>query len=222
MRRIVLVVPGLFDSLGESVLRSLPTQFARLVSRSQVLRIAEPPKVESPEAFVLGMPPGAGQLRQGPLTISALGADPPDRSTHFHVSVGALVEGQVIVPSSGPTPDELKVIVEAGKRLNTKLLTFVAGSGLDHGLVWEKEGDLATTPPPTSYAESRPEGDGESLLRRFIEDSINLLSEQEFNIRRIDAGVAPLNILWPWGHGVRRPVPNLALRRGGPAMVLSN
>ena len=67
-----------------------------------------------------------------------------------------------------------------------------------------------------------PEGDNEPALRRFIDDSINLLSELEFNAERLDKGLLPVNLLWPWGQGIRTDVPNLALMRGAPATVLSD
>lgn len=59
------------------------------------------------------------------------------------------------------------------------------------------------------------------MLRRFIDDSINLLGEQEFNLRRIDEGLAPVNLIWPWGQGFPPVIPNLALQRGTPCHVLS-
>ena len=66
-----------------------------------------------------------------------------------------------------------------------------------------------------------PEGEGEPILRRYIDDSINLLSELEFNRRRVGEGLPPFNVLWPWGQGFRTPVPNLALRYGHPVYVES-
>jgi len=58
-------------------------------------------------------------------------------------------------------------------------------------------------------------------LRRFIDDSVNILMDASFNRIRVEEGRAPLLVLWPWGQGLRYPLPNLAIRRGGPAMVQS-
>ncbi len=222
MSRIVVVMPGLLALDGESVMRTVPPNFARLVDQSEVVRLTTPPEAEMPEAFILGMPPGIDQLRPGPLAVSAFGADPPDRSTHFLLSIGSMSGDVISAAPPPPTAKELERIVAIATKLNMRLVTFVQGAGLDHALVWEKEGDLGTHSLPASYSNDRPEGDGESMLRRYIDDSVNLLRDEEFNMIRIDTGVAPLNVLWPWGHGIRYKLPNLALRRGAPAKVLSN
>ncbi len=223
MRRLVIIVPEL---LGEpSVLRqSLPT-LARVTELGELFKLSPLPDVETPEALYLGLSPGEGQLRQGPLTVAALGADPPDRSTHFHISLMSCDDSVAHAPKVQITADEQREIMQLAKKLNTNLLTIVEGEGLDHGLVWESLGDLGTT--ATSQVDGKtirgylPEGDGEVILRRFIDDSVNLLSEIELNVQRRGDDLPLLNLLWPWGHGVRLPLPNLALRRGAPAMVFS-
>jgi len=188
-------------------------------------KVSPLPQIETPEALYLGLRPDEAQLRQGPLTVAALGADPPPRSTHFHLSVLSHTDGKLTNSDLGIPAAQAQIIEENAKRLNTKLLTFVKGSAKDHALVWEGLGDLGMH-NPTAFADEPmkdrlPEGDAESMLRRYIDDSINLLSEMEFNERRIDEGLPPFNVLWPWGDGVRTDVPNLAIRRGAPATVES-
>jgi len=225
VRRLVVVVPELL-SLDEPVLdRGLPS-ISLLAERSILYRLAQLEPVETPEARLLGLRPSEAELRQGPLTISALGADPPPRSLHFHLSLASLYEDVIRQPEPGPGEEEVRTIVEVATKLNTRLLTLVAGSGVDHGLVWEALGDLETDPISSVVGcpihEHLPRGDGEPMLRQYIDDSVNLLGELDLNRRRIDEGQMPLNLLWPWGHGERGPIPNLALRRGGPATVISS
>ena len=224
MRRLVVFVPGLVSSPElDSVLRQKLPNLEQLAEDGELFRLAIPPTVETPEAFLLGLGPREGQLRQGPLTISALNADPPDDSTQFHLTLASLSDDTVSACTLEPSEDELKSVFGLAERLNIRLLTVVKGELLDHGLVWENRGDLGTTALVDSvpFRESLPEGDGENLLRRFIDDSVNLLHEQDFNLRRIDQGLPPYNILWPWGHGHRTAVPNLFLRRGRQALVVS-
>ncbi|HWA84434.1 MAG TPA: hypothetical protein VG820_13415 [Fimbriimonadaceae bacterium] len=224
MRRIIVIVPEL---LGEpSVLGQKLPGLERIAELGSLFRLQPLPTVETPEALYLGLKPGEGQLRQGPLTIAALGADPPERSTHFHLSLLSFDDGLARVPKQAEaTDEEMSLLMKEAEKLNTKLLTIVTGSGLDHGLVWEDLGEQHTMAP--SECDGRPvkaclpEGDGETQLRRLIDDSINLLSDLEINQRRIDEELPPLNLLWPWGQGTRCPVPNLALRRGEPALVVS-
>lgn len=223
MRKVTIVIP---EWLGDSVLRqNLPT-LATLAEKGDLAKIAPPPRVETPEALLLGIDPDKVRLEQGPLTIAALGADPPERSTHFHLSLMSLTDGVVVRHKTVLPPEQVDLVMARLSRLNTPSLTVVIGEDADHGLVWEGLGDLGTTSAVEADGQPLkghlPEGDNEVALRRFIDDSVNLLDELEFNEQRIDEGLPPINLAWPWGQGVRRPVPNLALLRGEPAMVFSD
>lgn len=224
MRRIAIVLP---DLLGEpSFVRQKLPALERIAEHGTLMKLGPMPEVSTREALYLGMGPDQGQLAQGPLTVSALGADPPPRSTHFHLSLMSYEDGIARRIRLAVPPDELRLALELAQKLNTKQLTLVPGAGVDHGLVWENLGDLKTYSDleveGNSTREHLPQGDAEVILRRYIDDSINLLSELEFNERRRDEELPPLNLLWPWGEGIRLPVPNLALRRGDPALVLSS
>lgn len=182
------------------------------------------------EAAWLGIDPRSVRMAQGPLTLAALGADPPERSVHFHLSLLAFDEGLAEEVRNEIPEDQLRIVLDAARRLDTKKITLVAGEGADHGLVWEGGSiEMSTwrpTGPPRPPAGfliggHLPEGDGEGILRRYIDDSINLLSELAVNDQRIEEGLQPLNLLWPWGQGFREPVPNLLLQRGERAWVES-
>lgn len=227
MRRLVLILPDLLvEGEDPSPLRQNLPALTRMAEEGSVLKITQPPVAETPEAFWLGMGPNEGQMRQGPLTVSALGADPPERSIHFHLSLMSFLDGIAHeVPGKIPD-DDLATILDLAPHLNTKTLTLVSGIQADHGLVWEDLGELFTLPARDldgkPIAGSLPNGDGDVRLRRYIDDSINLLTEQEFNVIRFEAGLPMLNLLWPWGNGTREPVPNLLLKRGERAVVLSS
>lgn len=224
MRRTVLIVPEL---LGEpSFLRQKLTSLEQIAELGSLFKLAPLPELETPEALLLGLSPEEGQLRQGPLTVAALKADPPERSTHFHLNLMSFDDGVARQIPFEVSSTELRQVLDLAKKLNTKSLTLVEGEGVDHALVWESLGHLRTSQAAAVDGQAiqghMPDGDGDRLLRQYIDDSINLLSEIELNQRRMDEELPPLNLLWPWGEGVRHRVPNLALRRGEPAMVLSN
>jgi len=226
MRRTVLILPGLLSGPdGESFLRKGFPSLSTLCERGSLSKVAEIPGTETPEAMLLGMSQNLVRLNQGPLTVSALGFDPPEKSTHFHLSLMAFQDGVAARPTLMAKPEEVELILNAAKRLDTKVLTVLKGEGFDHALVWEALGDMGTASVTEVdgklLRENLPQGDGESILRRFIDDSINLLSDLELNERRLDEGLPPFNLLWPWGQGIRTSVPNLALRRGEPATVES-
>ncbi|HEY0866122.1 MAG TPA: hypothetical protein VGE01_02015, partial [Fimbriimonas sp.] len=222
MRRVLIVLPNLLGQPGEATpLQGALPNLEILAEAGTVTKIAPLPDVETPEALYLGMAPDQGQLRQGPLTVAALGQDPPDRSTHFHLSLASLHDGILSFPQIGAHPAAL---VRMLPRLNTRTLTLLPGIRTDHALVWEGLGDLSTVSPPRAggrpIRDCLPEGDNEPALRRLIDDSVNLLAESDENRIREEEGLPPLNILWPWGHGTCVPVPNLWLERGERALVM--
>jgi len=226
MRRTVLIVPGLLSGTGsDSFLRQKLPALSALAELGDIRRVTPVPESVTPEAMFLGLGPNSVGLQQGPLTVSALGFDPPERSTHFHLSLMSYADGIASTPSALPTSDEVDLLLKESKRLDTKLLTVLKGEVFDHALVWESLGDLETTHPSGLLGQNigklLPNGDGDVGLRRLIDDSINLLSSLDLNERRFDQGLPPFNLLWPWGQGIRTPVPNLALRRGEPAAVES-
>ncbi|MCB8932837.1 MAG: hypothetical protein H6534_05285 [Chthonomonadaceae bacterium] len=201
------------------MLRNPGPALGELGARSEVFALAEPIPSETPEAAWFGMDPSTVALRPGPLAVAAFGVDPPERSVQFQVDVMALKDGVLAVPDAGPGSAALDRIHQLAARLETSKLRWVQGDGLRHGLVWENGSIEMETRSPESCAgkewhDSLPVGDGEPLLRRFVDDSVNLLAEEEFNLRRVDEGLLPLNVLWPWGQGFREPVPNLWLERG--------
>lgn len=227
MRRTVIVIPNLLGATPDDspLIQKLDT-LRTMCELGEFSRLTPLPPVQTPEAVWLGMKPEEGQMRQGPLTVSALGFDPPERSTHFHISLLGAVDGIIQQPPPKIQDEDLQIILEQVKRLNSKSLTFLAGENTDHALVWENVGDMSTRQPEEVVGKptkgNLPEGDGERELRRFIDDSVNLLTGLELNERRLDEGVPPLNLLWPWGQGMRKPVPNLLLKTGERARVESN
>jgi hypothetical protein len=180
-----------------------------------------------PESAFLGLKPGELECAEGPLILSALRVDPPERSVQFHLSLASLSdEGKVSALNPPPSAGDVRTVMQAASRLNTEKLTIVAGDGVVHGLVWEPGSlDMHTHSIDTvvggEIAQKLPEGDGEKQFRRFIEDSVDLLSTLELNRRRTDEGFPPLNLLWPWGQGMRPIAPNLAIKRGTAATFVS-
>ncbi len=225
--RLIVVAPHLVAGEGrEQFLSPLPVAMRRMAESSPVFRLAPMGRQTTPEAAFLGIPPDVVKLAPGPLTVAALRQDPPSDSVQFHVSLMSLDEGAAARSLSTISPQDLASILAEAKRLDTSRLTFLAGEGADHALVWES-GSLDIGVVTAADLEGRflheclPEGDGELLLRRFIDDSVNLLDNLEVNRRREGEGLPKLNLLWPWGQGFRTAVPNLALRRGEVATVHS-
>lgn len=213
MSRAVLALPGLLDvPEGEPFLPRNAT-LESLAAHGRVQRTAAPRSLGE----WLGLEPEEADLAFGPLVVAALGADPPERSTSFALEVLGL-EGDDLQPPPSLTRAEHGEIVAAARKLDTRRLTLVANDASPHGLVWEDWGEFEALSPSDAvgkpFAESMPKGDGERDLRRYIEDSANLLAELELNRRRQGEGLPVAGVLWPFAPGMRRLVPNLALRYG--------
>lgn len=227
MRRIVILLNGLLaESYDESAFSQDLTHWSILSGLGSVFRLHPLPPSETPEGFFLGYGPNEAEMADGPLTVSALGAEPPDDSIQLHLSLASFDGTRFISPVEEPDAELASSIARSLSRLNTRKLTLLPGTGLDHGLVWERRAELGTFPPSEAtrglLRQYLPAGDGEVELRRLIDDSINLLSELELNRRRVDEGLSPFNLLWPWGQGYSKKVPNLGLRYGERVQVESS
>jgi 2,3-bisphosphoglycerate-independent phosphoglycerate mutase len=221
MAQIILHLPHWLATDGPSVLDRPGPAWQSLVGRGEIMRLR--PTQGMREAAWLGLDPERTSASEGVLTVAALGADPPPRSVHFAVNALVLDEGQLRLPATVLTDEERRELIACAQRLNTSRVTFVAGIH-QHGLVWEDGSSDMFVPPPnavTSYRDSLPQGDGEPMLRRWIDDAINLLRETEFNRVRAEEGIETIEVLWPWGQGFREALPSLALRFGAPVQVVS-
>ncbi len=197
-----------------------------------VVKLAPLASSATPEAAFLALNPEDAQVAHGPLTVSALGHLPPERSVHFHLTLCSVDESGVLRPVSDlqervpPSRSELDAVFDAIARLKTPTLTPLRGEETDHALVWEGGSvDMDTSSPDEAFGHDvfsvLPRGEGEEMLRRFVDDSVNLLNTLEANHVRREEGLPPLNCLWPWGQGLRPDLPNLPLRRGDVLHVVS-
>lgn len=221
----VWIWPGLLGSPDDTpwTRTDLPVLIAAW-QRASIERLIVP-RSGLTEASWLGVEPNRIHLEEGPLMAAAFRTEPSPKAVLFRVDIGSLDDHEVIhVPEPSPTAAELKAISEALPRLATRRLTPLPGQGAIHLLVWEDGSlDLQTCPWPEAVGKRLrdvlPEGDGESQLRRFIDDSVNLLDELEINHVRREEGQRLLNLFWPWGQGRQEPTPNAARERGRPVAI---
>lgn len=223
MRRIVFVIPDLFGGPeDDSVVRQGPEGVPGLLELRERGRLSVLSPMNSGsllEAAWLGLNDETYNVGAGPLTVAALKVDPPERAVSMHLNLASVVEDELQEPTYVPEITELQPLLREAARLQTNDLYLAFGERVDHGLIWlEGSLDMGLTPPDIAFGHPvrhhLPEGDGEKKLRRFIDDSINLLTDHELNRRRSDEGLPPINVLWPWGAGFTPRLPNLALERG--------
>lgn len=223
LKRRLIYVPFLLADQGEeSVLSERTPTLAE--GQIQVVRTS----IDSQsELALLGVNPALYPLAAGPLIIAALGKEPPRRSVQFHLASAGIDATGILRQPALPSESEARIMAEQLPKLSTKTLTVVPGSGLDSGLVWESGSlELGCTPIESAfgrpYQDVLPEGDGERILRRLIDDSVNLFLEMDFNKERLDKGLVPINICWPWGAGFPVSLPNFQIRYGAPVSVIGS
>lgn len=226
VRDLIFVLPGLFgDAEAEPVSTFGSGLWSAFAEGCEIVRLRPLPDDVTREWISLGVNPAGKSIADGPLMIASMRLEPPQRSVHFRLSLASLDEFVTAKPPP-PTPEEATTLAAAVSRLETRSLTPAWRQGLDHGLVW-LNGSLELLTWPICELDGQPiagrlpEGDGERILRRLIDDSIDLLSGLECNRIRQEEGILPLNLLWPWGFGFRPDIPNLALRRGVPIRLVS-
>ena len=125
---MLIILDGILGSPESDSLIRRVEGFQRLGEVSSLTRLSIP-ECETIEAMLLGLAPEEGQLRQGPLTVSALGWDPPERSLHFHLSLLSLQDA-ILAPKQQLTPEEFAVIKSKLDVLKTKKLTTLVGYDL--------------------------------------------------------------------------------------------
>lgn len=172
----------------------------------------------------LGLNPRAHPVEVGPLLVACHRAGPPPRSVHLALTPLSLSAEGKLERAPALEPQEWDEIRAAAQWLATKDMTVLAEPD---ALVWERGSlDMGMIPAPDAigmdYLAARPEGDGERLFRRLIDDSANLLSELDCNRRRMDEGKPTVDLWWPWGPGFEPRWPDLPLRHGAPIRLFSS
>lgn len=227
-KRLICLLPGLLsDSEQNSVLRNAPPSLIRLAEEGMVFQLSES-ELSRNSLEWFGLNSEKYFVPYGSAVIADLGAYPPERSVRMAVQILSLDESEKLSQITGKVNlEEKKEIEKIFMKLDSRKLVSVLGMQFEHGLVWENGSlELKMVDPyeaiGKSWNEVLPVGEKDSLIRQWIEDSIDLLFRSEMNKRRFGEGLAPLSVFWPYGHGLQPELPNLALKRGEPVTLHSD
>lgn len=162
---------------------------------------------------LMGLDPRQYKTGRGPLEAAALGLKLEARDVAFRCSLISTDGERILDHSSGNiSDDQARPLMELiAAKLGTSRIHFFPGVGYRHVMVWQDGPvDLHCDQPHDHVGEPfrllLPQGDGAETLRRLIDDSVNLLHDHPINRERLDQGLMPANMIWPWGQN--RP-PNL-------------
>jgi len=106
--------------------------------------------------------------------------------------------------------EEAGELIEAvGRELGSGDIRFYPGVSYRHLMVWAGGSSDAECVPPhdilgREIRDYLPSGPGADLLRRLMEESVDILESHTVNKKRVAAGKNPANSIWFWGQG-RKP-----------------
>ena len=239
MKYILLVPDGAADEPLSELDGKTPLEVARtpylddlarngLVGTLEVTPPDMYPGSDAANMALLGYDPTRYYTGRGPIEAAAMGLPMEARDVAFRCSL-ITTDGETLLDYSAGhiTTDEARPLIElANSKLGTRALTLFPGVSYRHILRWhDGPTDVQTHPPHenmgTLLSAIYPSGDGESRLRGFIEDSLNLLDDLPFNKQRRNQGKPPANTLWPWSPGRVPQLPSFLSVRGVTGAVIS-
>jgi 2,3-bisphosphoglycerate-independent phosphoglycerate mutase len=239
MKYVLLVPDGAADEPMADLDGRTPLEVARtpylddladrgLVGAVQVTPPDMYPGSDAANMALLGYDPTRYYTGRGPIEAAAMDIPMDAKDVAFRCSLIS-TDGETLLDYSAGhiTTEEARPLIElANRKLGTRAITLFPGVSYRHILRWhDGPVEVRTCPPHENMgrplADIWPQGDGDTQLRAFIEDSLNLLDGLPFNRQRRDAGRPPANTLWPWSPGRSPQLPSFAQRRGVTGAVIA-
>ncbi len=239
MKYIILVPDGAADDPlpeldGKTPLEAARTpyldQLAKAGRVGSVLTVPEGmyPGSDVANMALLGYEPARYYTGRGPLEAVAMQVPLGERDVAYRCSL-VTSDGTVLQDYSAGhiSTDEARTLMAlVQEKLGSRRFTFFSGVSYRHILRWtDGELHVKTTPPHDIQGQPLephlPTGDGESTLRGLIYDSLDLLDDHPINRRRRGEGLAPGNLLWPWGQGLAPSLPDFFRTRALSGAVIT-
>lgn len=239
MKYILLVPDGAADEPIDELDGKTPLEFAKtphldrlsetgLVGAVSVTPRDMYPGSDAANMALLGYDPRKYYTGRGPVEAAAMGIPMEPKDVAFRCSL-ITTDGETLLDYSAghiATEDSKPIIEYANEKLGTRAMRLFPGVSYRHILRWsDGPVDVQTHPPHESMGkkltEVYPVGDGDSKIRSFIEDSINLLDNHPYNRRMRDEGKPVANTLWLWSPGRAPILPSFFQKRGMTGAVIS-
>ena len=239
MKYILLVPDGAADNPLPELDGKTPLQAARtpnmdrlaengLVGSVQVTPLDMYPGSDAANMALLGYDPVKYYTGRGPVEAAAMGIPMEQKDVAFRCSLVSTDGSKLLDYSSGhiATEEARKIIDLANQKLGTPSMRLFPGVSYRHILRWTGGPTEVKTAPPHEnmgklLSEIYPVGEGESKLKTFIEDSINLLDDLPYNRMCRNEGKMPANMLWPWSPGRAPQLTPFHKLRGVTGAVIS-
>jgi 2,3-bisphosphoglycerate-independent phosphoglycerate mutase len=170
---------------------------------------------------------------RAPLEAASRNIEVANGEVAFRCNLVTVIDGEMIDYSADHiTSEEAAELISAVDRdLGDESFKFHAGVSYRHLLIargkagedWDR--GLACTPPHDiigqPIADHLPTGEGEILLNRLMQRSVEVLSDHPVNRRRRKSGKKPATMIWLWGQGKRPSMPTFLELYGMTGSVIS-
>ncbi len=240
MRYLLVLIDGLADTPLQELGGKTPLEAAnapaldKLASHGRLGTIRTVPRGEAPETLaalftVLGYPPGPYLTGRGYYEALSAGLMLGEEEWCFRLQFVTEVDGKVVDPRAGGLSEEegRELLRALESHFKQTRMRFVQGRGHNHLLIIDgTDFNGLTTVSPFNIldlpkAEHLPEGPGQELLLKVMNEAPAVLKKHEVNRVRVDLKQNPANAIWIWGGGAAVDVPGFQKTFGIEAAMVS-
>lgn len=243
MKYIVIIGDGMADRPLRELGGLTPLKKARIPNIDRLVRKGTAGRARTiPEGFppgsdvanlsIMGYDPMVYYSGRAPLEAASMGVDLDDNDIAYRCNLVTLDlhgENPVMNDYSGGhvTTEEARSLIESiDRELGTDNIRFYPGVGYRHLMVWKNGSfEIECTPPHditgNDVSSSMPKGEGANVLRKLMDESVDILSEHPVNKLRVKAGKKPANSIWFWGQGRRPSMPTYQEKFGISGSLIS-
>jgi len=239
MKYILIVPDGMADEPIAALDGRTPLMAARtphldaiaragVVGRVQTIPAGMSPGSDVAALSIMGYDPARYYTGRAPLEAAAQGIELSARDVAWRCNLITSDGERLIDYSAGEITSEeaAALITVINDKLGSVQRRFYPGVSYRHLLIWQNGSvDVGARPPHDIMGQlitpNLPLGDNEDVLQQLMWDSYAILSKQEINRRRIDAGKNPANMIWLWGQGYAPRLPSFSVTHGISGTVIS-
>lgn len=182
---------------------------------------------------ILGYDPKKYYFGRGPFEAASYGVELASDDMAFRCNFVTVTDGKMMDYSAGhiKTEESVTLMEVLNKQMSSNGINFYAGISyrnlmvIKEGLLKEGRGELKCTPPHDILGKNinkyLPKGKGSSVIRGFMEKSVEILKNHELNTVKIDLKENPANMIWLWGYGKKPKMPLFKDRFGVSGGMIS-
>lgn len=244
MKYLILVGDGMGDYPLEELGGKTPLEQANIPNIDELCRKGEfflthtvpegyPPGSDVANMSLMGYNPAAYYTGRAPLEAAAMGIRLAPDEIAFRCNFVTLdydASGKINMRdfSAGHISNEEshKLIADLEAQCATDEFHFKAGVSYRHLVIFKGDHPGITTVPPHDYIEQEvTEHFGQYLQcdawKKLLTNAKDLLETHPVNVKRVEQGKNPANLIWLWGEGKMPTVPTLTSRFGITGSMIS-